>query len=400
METHKSNPISRLIDPLTFETFIKEVFEKKQHLSGGSGLFKEFRVSMFEGLLWAHQHLVGEQIDVNKNGSSVYYNKAEAGKDPFRWVIDQYMKGCTIIFNGIDDIHAAVAKDVRPLDKIFKGRTTANAFLTPSNSRGFLPHFDTHDVFIVQTSGKKKWVLYEKEMDLPLDNQIYLIDQDRLGDPIDTYLLEAGDVLYIPRGMVHGSFTEDDHSLHITVGIRPLLGIDYLNKMLEVISENDVAFRKSIALANLEEKSDDVELLMDKLQSGFNNPYLRKLTREKIDAKLASQSKPVPGHHLENNQQIENLCLETNVVKAFLQNDALVDSGKKIRLVFPGAGFVATDNPKPGYLEFPAIAFGALNFIRKSSKPFMPKEISDFYPDETKLLIVKQLLKEGYLKFA
>jgi ribosomal protein L16 Arg81 hydroxylase len=399
MDSGSILPLQRLINPTTTDIFWKDIFEKKQLLSKGPGLLKDFTESKFEQLLWAHESLVRVRIVFNKAGKSVYYNKAEAGKDKFRWAIDRYMEGCTIIFNGIDDIDPEVAKQVRPLDKTFKGKTTANAFLTPPNSKGFLPHFDTHDVFIVQTSGTKKWVLYQKEMDLPLDNQIYLIDQDKLETPVAEYLLEPGDVLYIPRGMVHGSFTEDEHSLHITVGIRPLLGVDYMNKMLETLSENDVSFRKSIAGMSSEEMIEESQKLLGKLQSGINNPYFQKLTTEKIDMRLASQKKPLPGHHLNNLEKIDKLNLNSKVVKAYPHNDALVDSGSNIRLVFSGTGFSLMDNPRPGFIEFPAIAYGALNFIRKTGEPFMPKDLSAFYSDENKLVIVKELLKEGYLKF-
>lgn len=39
-----------------------------------------------------------------------------------------------------------------------------------------------------------------------------------LGDPTHDIVLNAGDVLYIPRGCIHQACTQDDeHSLHITI---------------------------------------------------------------------------------------------------------------------------------------------------------------------------------------
>lgn len=41
-----------------------------------------------------------------------------------------------------------------------------------------------------------------------------------LGPPIQEVLLEAGDMLYFPRGIIHqGTAQEDTHSLHITLSM-------------------------------------------------------------------------------------------------------------------------------------------------------------------------------------
>lgn len=43
-------------------------------------------------------------------------------------------------------------------------------------------------------------------------------DQSEIGKPILEVVLEAGDLLYFPRGFIHqGDCLPDTHSLHITV---------------------------------------------------------------------------------------------------------------------------------------------------------------------------------------
>ena len=32
-----------------------------------------------------------------------------------------------------------------------------NAYITPESSRGFDPHYDVHDVFVLQVDGEKHW---------------------------------------------------------------------------------------------------------------------------------------------------------------------------------------------------------------------------------------------------
>ncbi len=46
-----------------------------------------------------------------------------------------------------------------------------NAYITPPQNRGFAPHYDVHDVFVLQVSGRKRWRLHEPIVRHPLENQ-------------------------------------------------------------------------------------------------------------------------------------------------------------------------------------------------------------------------------------
>jgi ribosomal protein L16 Arg81 hydroxylase len=236
-------------------------------------------------------------------------------------------------------------------------------------------------------------------MELPLDNQIYLIDQEKLAEPSQSYVLQPSNVLYIPRGFIHGAYTENNYSLHLTIGIRPLLGIDYLESMLEVLSKENPDLRKSLINDYEDTASVRIGTLLETFFEESKNPYHRKLTREKINAKLASSAKVLPGQLFETSHQFESLALETKVRKANTSNDALVEENGRVRLIFPGSGFAMANNPRPGYIEFPMTAYGALIFIMEQEADFCAGELSGFYPDDSKLLIVSELLKAGYLVF-
>jgi len=43
----------------------------------------------------------------------------------------------------------------------------ANAYLTPGNTSGFTPHYDTHEVLVLQLAGTKHWRIYEPPVVLP-----------------------------------------------------------------------------------------------------------------------------------------------------------------------------------------------------------------------------------------
>ena len=134
---------------------------------------------------------------------------------------------------------------------MFGSMVGANMYLTPGGTQGFAPHYDDVEVFIVQLEGKKRWRLYE-----PINQSDVLprfsspnFSQEEIGEPTLDVVLEAGDLLYFPRGTIHqGNCHEDAHSLHITFSChqKHTFG-DLLSKALprslEFAMENEVAFR-------------------------------------------------------------------------------------------------------------------------------------------------------------
>src|SRR5919106_1194105 len=59
-----------------------------------------------------------------------------------------------------------VARFCRDLELALTHPVQANAYVTPPTSRGFDVHHDTHDVFVVQTHGRKAWRVYRPLVEL------------------------------------------------------------------------------------------------------------------------------------------------------------------------------------------------------------------------------------------
>ena len=385
----------RLIQLLEANNFWTDIFEKQSLFVSNTGIDINFNIEKFEELLWSQEQYPERKVDVNLKGNSLVYKKKEAGKDRFRWLMDRYQEGGTIIFNGIDEIDKQLAEMARSLDVIFRGRTSVNAFLTPPNSSGFLPHFDTHDVFILQTGGEKHWQLYEKQLELPLDRQIYLVDQETIGKPITAHHLKQNDLLYIPRGLIHGAFTEDAYSLHLTVGVRPLLKVEYLKTMLDAIAEEDEEFRKSM----LDDGQTQLPELVRKIEEYIDNAYFKKRTDTILNIDNQSKTKPTPGHHIANIHKVGELRINSLLKKAYPGKGFIEYHLDKIRLYYPGVGFSVNDEVQQGSIEYDSIHYGAINFIISQESSFIVKDIPDIYPDETKLKLVEKLIREGFLKF-
>ena len=162
-------------------------------------------------------------------------------------VLNHYQSGTTLIFNQLDRNDASLAHFCRALESIFSLRVQANVYLTPPGSQGFGTHYDDHDVFILQSSGSKRWRFFQKPIPNPYKGEKYQRGSHTPSNEKRECVLRAGDSIYIPRGLMHEAENYGDQpSLHITVG---LLAKTWADLMLEALSEvalRNSEFRKSL----------------------------------------------------------------------------------------------------------------------------------------------------------
>ncbi|ETN77347.1 hypothetical protein NECAME_11131 [Necator americanus] len=135
-------------------------------------------------------------------------------------------------------------------------------YLTPAGSAGFAPHWDEIDAFLLQLEGKKYWKVYAPDSsddELPLESSGNFNDDD-MKDRKPTFegWIEAGDLLYIPRGFIHQASTADDiHSFHITISSgRHWSFADLMDKMIpeavKSLASNRWKMRKSLPVGMLD----------------------------------------------------------------------------------------------------------------------------------------------------
>jgi hypothetical protein len=155
-----------------------------------------------------------------------------------------YREGRTIIVDGMERRWPAIARLCRGLEAELHHLVGANLYFTPPDSQGFPPHHDTHDVFIVQVEGSKRWRLYGSAEQLPLAELPRTFPREELGPVQQDLTLQAGDVLYLPRGVIHEVCTNDSDSLHLTLGIYGYRWADLLGEAVRAAAEREVRLRK------------------------------------------------------------------------------------------------------------------------------------------------------------
>ena len=134
-------------------------------------------------------------------------------------------KGCSLRLSWPQKHSDTVWRMVSLLEEHFGCGGGANVYATPPGKQGFAPHWDDIDAFILQLEGAKRWRVYaprsaaESRPRFSSPN----LAPDELGPLIGEAVLEAGDVLYLPRGFVHQADTpsgaEESGSLHLTVSV-------------------------------------------------------------------------------------------------------------------------------------------------------------------------------------
>jgi len=159
-------------------------------------------------------------------------------------VVEEVANGATLVLQGLHLTRLSTAAYCRELEARLGQPAQANAYFTPRRSQGLPVHHDTHDVFVLQISGRKRWRVYAPVWELPLKQQRYDVSMGEPGDTLLDVVLEPGDTLYLPRGWLHEALTSGEDSLHLTVGVAVFTWADAFRAALERC-EQDVAFRRS-----------------------------------------------------------------------------------------------------------------------------------------------------------
>ncbi|MEW5810860.1 MAG: cupin domain-containing protein [Actinomycetota bacterium] len=179
-------------------------------------------------------------------------------------VLGQLAAGATLVLQGLHRLWPPLVDFVRDAVDDLGHPVQANAYITPRGNRGFDAHYDVHDVFVLQVSGAKRWVVHEPVHTDPLPSQPWTDHRDaiaaRVTDaPVIDTMLTAGDALYLPRGWVHAAESDDATSIHLTIGVSATTGLDVLRALVDTLAD-DAEFRASLPMGvNPTDPTDSVE---------------------------------------------------------------------------------------------------------------------------------------------
>jgi lysine-specific demethylase/histidyl-hydroxylase NO66 len=284
----------------------------------------------------------------------------------------EFAAGATIVLQALQLHWHPAALYCRGLEQRFGFPVQANAYYTPASAQGFAVHHDTHDVFVLQVAGRKRWRVYAPVAELPLKTQRWSAALGDPGEPVHDLTLGPGDTLYLPRGWPHEAFTSDVESLHITVGLHPPTRLDALRAALDAAGD-DVEFRRTGAPA--------LELL-DRVAERLGPDEVARRARRRF----VTSRRPLAGDLLAQVRAAERLTERTPVERRPTVIADLEPRPGAIALVFEGKEVV-----------LPARAAAALTALHAAAGPTTAAELPGPLDVASRVVLVRRLLREGYL---
>ena len=135
-----------------------------------------------------------------------------------------FADGATMVLQALHRVWPPVVTFCQRLAADLGHPVQANAYVTPPQNQGFNNHYDVHDVFVLQISGEKRWVIHAPVHSSPLRHQPWTdrrrsVEQRAAQEPVIDTVLRPGDALYLPRGFLHAATALGGVSTHLTLGV-------------------------------------------------------------------------------------------------------------------------------------------------------------------------------------
>jgi len=319
----------------------------------------------------------GGQLDVGSYTADVPWRPPFTAAADVQRVAAEWEAGATIVLQALHVNWHPLAVFCRQLEDALGHGVQANAYWTPHGSQGFAVHHDTHDVLVLQVAGEKRWLLYDPLLELPLKHQRWSSALGEPGEPSDDLTLRAGDTLYLPRGWLHQAETSASDSLHLTIGITAYTWLDALRAALAEC-EGELPFRRGVA-DGANGPEDLLELLRERLEPADVERRRRR--------KFLHGRRPIREDALTQLRELERLddgtLLERRpTVVADLEEDA-----EWVSLVFEGRE-----------VRFPARARGEVVACFEADEPFRAEDLPGDLDAEGRLVVVRRLVREGFLR--
>jgi 50S ribosomal protein L16 3-hydroxylase len=182
----------------------------------------------------------------------------------------------TLLVQAVDHHVPDVAALIAPFRFIPNWRIDDVMVSYASDGGGVGPHFDQYDVFLVQGLGTRRW-----QVGALCDDNTELLPHDDLRllanfEPADEWLLEPGDMLYVPPRFAHNGVAVGDDCMTYSIGFRAPsrseLIAHYVDDMLGGLSDDD-----RYADAGLAAQTNPGEITAEALAS-LHGMVLEKLT--------------------------------------------------------------------------------------------------------------------------
>lgn len=259
----------------------------------------------------------------------------------------------SIIIKNISRYVPNIAGAKKLLSSVFEGKLTDVCIITPPNSSTGNIHYDDMEVFNFNVLGTKTWDLYNPIEYLP-NKHIYkqtIEGNENALNHYSTYLLNAGDCLYVPRGWIHkvkNNSAEPTLQIGVTIIVDSWIGVfsnilNYAYSRISVSSD----LRHLINQGNIESQDGINRILLTKKE--FDRYFF-----EAMSNGLMTNQDFIHNQEL-NNSLVNAARLSIKHLANSLTDTKLVPSGARYLIrEYNASGFLAISSNENDYFYIPA----------------------------------------------
>lgn len=231
-----------LVAPVGASSFFSEYYEKKHlHLRGTAGAREAL-------LSWEELRRALSSPSHSRAGllcfpeqMGVTHEELLTNEKVFQGYVDA---GHPLVWNRARDLSPRIGEVCRMLATTLGAHVWPNVYATGDAGTPFEMHFDAHEVIAIHCAGQKTWDISKIRVNRPIEavemapaitEEIRRRSSVAASEILETFVVEPGDLVYIPRGQFHNARTKSGRSLHVTFGIELPTGFDLAKRICNIL---------------------------------------------------------------------------------------------------------------------------------------------------------------------
>lgn len=278
--------------------------------------------------------------------------------------------------------------DTHPLIRLYRGieklcgapGRAASLFLTPPGRQGLTLHHDDFEIFTLQLAGSKRWFLYD--LSDPIETPS---EYGPTPEPSVVHDVSAGDFLYTPKCLKHRVESQDEMSLSVALVYEAQSWLECLAPLRGTIERDPDFFRSLPApgLGTIEQTNTRLEEMRARLAEISPEDIAHRVTTER-----AHRIRGLHNAHLLEAMKTNGITPDTQV--------CLRQGPRPVANITNGGVMLVSVFCEP--VLAPIRAASAIGFILESQGAFKVGDICTVLSDESKVNLIRRLMRKGVIQ--
>lgn len=236
------DPSPAFLAPVTLEAFLERFWGRERLVlqRNDETYFKDFLTMGALDRLVTSTRIPLSNFNLAKGDAPLPFAEYARGGDfvDRERALALHKAGATIILRSVEQWSASLNRLRIMAETAFRCEAQVNVYLTPADNKSTPPHWDTHDLFVLQIEGEKVWRIFDGERTLPLSDERFRVGEDAVSQRYEEILLRPGDTLYLPRGVIHEPIAQS-YSVHVALGVHSVRWFDVLEVALQLLAQRN-----------------------------------------------------------------------------------------------------------------------------------------------------------------